>query len=283
MAGIPSRRSPAATVVTILALSGALAGCAVLPGGEAQRGREAESQAEGTSTTQTVEVERSSFDTVISLPGTVVSDMPFQVTSPVAGRVASVGDGFVIDSDDGSVEVPVPARSSVESTFVAVGDQVAIGYPLAAARYRGFALRAPIAAADPLRLTSDPEGSRAQVDGSSSPFDCRLLDQRPSVTSVDDVADGDAYVGCVIPRKTRVLTGMTGRLVLVLDHHEDVLTLPVEAVAGSVDDALVSVRDGGRVVERRVELGGSNGHVVEIRAGLEVGDDVIVPSPTLLE
>ena len=117
MTGIRSRRSPAAAVVTILAVGGALSGCALLPGGGGQTGRETEPHPEGTtSATQTVEVKRSSFDTVISLPGTVVSDMPFQVTSPVAGRVASVMPLIVPRAPVCQCGAPSPASAGTNTT-----------------------------------------------------------------------------------------------------------------------------------------------------------------------
>jgi len=242
-------------------------------------------------TLMTEMVERRTFDTVLSLPATVVSGMTFQVTAPASGSVVEHDDTLAVRLDSGR-ELIVGERARIERLLVEPGADVVAGLPLAEAVHEGFALRAPVTGEDLLRLAASAEGvteldpsgrAEGEVLGSSGPFACDLVDPVPSSTDPALVQEGDSFLACAIPASVRVLTGMTGQLVVTLATHEDVLSLPLEAVAGTVDRARVSVRDGEEIVEREVTLGGSNGYVVEIVEGLREGDEVLVPSPSLLE
>jgi hypothetical protein len=242
-------------------------------------------------TLMTEMVERRTFDTVLSLPATVVSGMAFQVTAPASGIFVEHDDTLAVRLDSGR-ELIVGERARIERLLVEPGAGVVAGLPLAEAVHEGFALRAPVTGEDLLRLAASAEGvteldpsgrAEGEVLGSSGPFDCDLVDPVPSSTGPALVQEGDSFLACVIPASVRVLTGMTGQLVVTLASHEDVLSLPLEAVAGTVDHARVSVREGDEIVEREITLGGSNGYVVEIIEGLREGDEVLVPSPSLLE
>ena len=241
--------------------------------------------------TTTEMVERRTFDTVLSLPATVVSGLTFQVTAPASGSVVEHDDALAVRLDSGR-EVIVGERARIERLLVEPGAEVVAGLPLAEAVHEGFVLRAPVTAEELLRLSASMDGAarldrlaraEGEVLGSSGPFDCDLVDPVPSSTDPALVQEGDSFLACVIPASVRVLTGMTGQLVVTLASHEDVLSLPLEAVAGTVDHARVSVREGDEIVEREITLGGSNGYVVEIIEGLREGDEVLVPSPSLLE
>lgn len=242
-------------------------------------------------TLMTETVERRTFDTVLSLPATVVSGMTFQVTAPASGSFVERDDTLAVRLDSGR-ELPVGARARIERLLVEPGAEVVAGLPLAEAVHDGFALRAPVTGEDLLRLAASTEGlgdldvpgrAEGEVLGSSGPFACDLVDPVPSSADPALVQEGDSFLACAIPASVRVLTGMTGQLVVTLATHEDVLSLPLEAVAGTIDRARVSVREGDEIVEREVRLGGSNGYVVEIVDGLREGDEVLVPSPSLLE
>jgi hypothetical protein len=150
--------------------------------------------------------------------------------------------------------------------------------PIAVAEYPGFAVTADVAGADLLRFTTPPVSARAQVDGSGAPFDCVLLDRTPGHPD----ADGVAFVACRVPDDQRVIEGLTGVIAVEFPSAEDVLSLPIEAVAGTLDNGTVWVTTEGEPVEKRVSLGVTDGVVVEILDGLEEGDEVLVPSPALL-
>jgi hypothetical protein len=72
-------------------------------------------------------------------------------------------------------------------------------------------------------------------------------------------------------------------VVLNLDERVDVLALPIEAVAGSIDAGRVLLRDHtGAAVLTEVSLGITDGAWIEITAGLAKGDTVEMPSPSLI-
>ena len=56
---------------------------------------------------------------------------------------------------------------------------------------------------------------------------------------------------------------------------EDVLVVPVTAVRGLVGKGTVWVVDGGKPTPTEVTLGLSDGKVVEIKKGLEEGDEIL--------
>lgn len=241
--------------------------------------------------TMTETVERRTFDTVLSLPATVVAGTSYQVTAPASGSFVEHDGRLAVRLDSGR-EVTVGARARIEQLLVEPGTEVVTGIPVAEAVHEGFALRAPVTGEDLIRLTASmdgvaeddtPESAEGEVLGSAGPFACDLVDPVPSTSDPALVQDGDSFLACAIPASVRVITGMTGQLVVTLATHEEVLSLPLEAVAGTVDRARVSVRDGDEIVEREVIIGGSNGYVVEIIDGLREGDEVLVPSPSLLE
>lgn len=249
--------------------------------------------AEGTGSseaTATETVERRSFDTVLSLPATVVAGVPFQVTAPASGTLVDIDGRLAVRLDSGR-EAAIGGGARIERSLVDPGTDVVVGLPVAEAVHEGFALRASLTAADLLRLSPSRESGSAakpttaegEVLGSSGPFACDLVDPFPSSVDPAVIQEGDSYLACAIPASVRVIAGMTGRVVLTLDTHEEVLSLPLEAVAGTVDRARVSLRTGDGIVDREVTLGGSNGYLVEIVDGLREGDEVLLPAPSLLE
>lgn len=220
---------------------------------------------------------------MLSLPATVVADLPFQVSAATTGIVVSAGgDEIAIKAADGSLHSATITNARNVKWLVSAGAKVAKGYPVASASHVGFALRATVSPENFLRITGKPLSSSGQISGSSAPFACTLVDPLPSTTTIESAAAGDSFYGCSVPAEVPTILGMAGQLALVLAHHNQVLAVPIEAVAGSVDNALVNVKQGKSAVEKRVELGGSNGYLVEITSGLREGDVVLTPSPSLL-
>ena len=74
---------------------------------------------------------------------------------------------------------------------------------------------------------------------------------------------------------SRLKPGMTAMAEIFIDHVEDVLAVPIQAVYGQAGKSYVFLDDGtGQPVHREVELGASNTTFVEITAGLEEGNKV---------
>jgi multidrug efflux pump subunit AcrA (membrane-fusion protein) len=81
------------------------------------------------------------------------------------------------------------------------------------------------------------------------------------------------------PREVR--PGMSARVEILIEEKDDVLLLPVQAVAGTVDQpvAWVVEEEGAEAVERPIELGLSNDRFAEVLSGLTSGDVVVLSPP----
>lgn len=73
----------------------------------------------------------------------------------------------------------------------------------------------------------------------------------------------------------RIKPGMFARIGIVYDTHLDALQIPRSAIVGEDDDAVFVVEDG-RAVRRNVETGFADRGMIEITAGLDDDDQVIV-------
>lgn len=224
---------------------------------------------------EVVAVERADIETVLVLDGVVVSHTPFIVTAPHSGQFEHLDTGSYALRADGEV-LAIPALTDVPFSaerVIAPAGAVLRGLPLLEARHEGFAIVTDIDAAQILRIHDAPLGARAQVSGGAGPFDCQLLDPFPG--SIDGLTYSYA---CAIPPAQRVLAGMTGRLAVTLSRRTGVLSLPIEAVAGSLDSGEVRVKTPDGFETRKVTLGPSDGVRIEITSGLRLGDEVTFPS-----
>jgi hypothetical protein len=165
-------------------------------------------------------------------------------------------------------------------------------------------LVAPAATADvAYRLLDPPTGVKALIDGGPAGFDCAWAglgqpdgsDAAPAATPVGEAmeaflpaaagegpsdpggaATGGVTIRCAIPDDVRVVTGLTGTMVLQLAPPTEALALPVSAVVGSEGQGqVVVVHDDGTTEVHAVEIGAADTFWVEITGGLEPGERVL--------
>jgi membrane fusion protein (multidrug efflux system) len=74
----------------------------------------------------------------------------------------------------------------------------------------------------------------------------------------------------------RILPGMFGRVELVKEVFEEALVIPLYAVISQDDENFVFVEKDKKAEKRHVELGILSGWLVQVTAGLEPGDQVII-------
>ncbi|MCB1567304.1 MAG: efflux RND transporter periplasmic adaptor subunit [Xanthomonadales bacterium] len=95
------------------------------------------------------------------------------------------------------------------------------------------------------------------------------------ISPVIDAGSGTFRVVCNFKPDARLRAGMFGRISVVFDQREDVLTVPRVAL---IDDgeapAVFRIQDG-KAVRTPVEVGYLGGDVAEIRSGLTDGDQVV--------
>lgn len=270
-----------AVPVAALGLAAALVlpGCSFLPGQEAGQAEPTAVASAAPAAARTATVTRGDVVGVLTKTGTVLQGGAFQMHAMTTGVITTVGErGVTITSDEGEdTTIELPSGAAPVSLLVELGDRVTYGMAVANASYPGFAIALSLEPADLLRFVTPPLGIRAQVVGGSGPFDCALLDSIPSISGEEP---GATLLLCEVPESATVLAGMEATTVIQLERAEDALTLPVEAVAGTVDSGTVYLRGtDGEPVEMPVTLGTTDGTRIVVTSGVEEGDTVYVPGP----
>ena len=137
-------------------------------------------------------------------------------------------------------------------------------------------VEAKVSEADIARLTPGMTGWFTTLGGDDKRWEgtLRLIEPTPEIENnvvlykaLFDVPNPDG----------RLMITMTAQVFFVVAQAQDVLTVPAAAVRNGRDGSVVQVRqDDGTVARRTVETGLATRAVVEIRSGLNEGDDVVV-------
>lgn len=267
MIGAVLRRALAVTIAGSIVI--ALAGCH-------SDGGDPASDPESVEVAATAEVTTRTITDVLTLDVTVTSGADYAITASESGRLSESQEGYAFTGADGGAQpITLPETVTSVQPLAALDAEVGEGTPLLSAHDSALLLMAVLTPAQVLRLAGrTPHPVRAQLAGSTGPFDCTLADPRPT-------QEGDVYaLYCRLPTDVPSVVGATGLLALTLDEHVDVLSLPIDAVAGTRERGTVYVGEDRE--PRPVELGITDGAYIEIVSGLESGDVVRIPSPSLL-
>lgn len=246
-------------------------------------------------------VERGSVENAVSIEGMIVPVEAVPVRSTHAGTVArvSAADGAqVAEGDvlytvrvetqgapaaDGTVPPPTarvhsivaPAAGTLTGFAVLVGQSVDVAGETGAVQPPEHVVRASLGAAEQYRLTTQPESATVTIDGGPAPFECGAVAIAQPVG--EQITTGaSATLTCAVPGDVRVFVGLAAKVELSAGSASDVLLLPTTAVLGSAETG-IAYRPGadGAPEEVPVELGLSDGRMVEVRAGLSEGDAVL--------
>lgn len=184
---------------------------------------------------------------------------------------------WFVDLSGGYTELSVPLTATQVVAVVPPDTEVLPNTPILEIVDAAVLLEGPVSATQALKVGDrTPQRVRAQVHGSSGPFECAATD--PRLALVED----QLRFSCRPPLDTPLVVGATARIVLILEVREGVPALPIEAVAGSIASGFV-YRAQDLKEQIPVTLGVSDGAYVEIRSGVAVGDSVAIPSPSILE
>lgn len=222
-------------------------------------------------------VESRDITDALALGAAVTAGMTYSISAPAIGALTKKGAHYIFRAADGVETVlAVPATAIAVEEIVPLSVRVAKNTPILSVRDTALTVVAQLKSSEVLRIGDRvPTSVRAQLDGSSAPFDCPLLDVRATATE-------DTYrLGCHVPDDVPVVAGATGLMVLVLDQRQQVATLPIEAVAGTISHGQVYLEDA-PATATDVILGITDGVYVEITEGLALGARVLVPSPSIL-
>ncbi|MGM1061483.1 efflux RND transporter periplasmic adaptor subunit [Saccharothrix sp. Mg75] len=219
--------------------------------------------------------------------------------------------------DGKPTNVEVPAGAVFGGRLVDDRAAVTAGMPIASAKHGGYGIVAEISGEQAYQIADAAQGTvQAQIKNGPGPFACALLgtiaalpagtvpveppapeqpgtpptgaaapppppQREEPVDSPSSDPTGLRLV-CTAPADVKLINGAAATLELVTATSPNALVVPVEAVAGGQGKGKVDVvgADGARET-RDVELGLTDGKVVEVRSGLTGDETLAVPGPSL--
>jgi len=220
--------------------------------------------------------------------------------------------------DGAPTNVDVPAGAVFGGRLVDDRATVTAGMPIASAKHGGYGIVADISGEQAYRIADAAQGVvQAQIKNGPGPFACTLLGtiaalptgtvpaeppaQEPETPQTGGTAPAPPQrepqaeprpessseptglrLVCTAPADVKLINGAAATLELVTATAPNALVVPVEAVAGGQGRGKVDVVGGdGSRETRDVELGLTDGKVVEIRSGLTGDETLAVPGPNL--
>ncbi|MCX5380339.1 hypothetical protein [Streptomyces sp. NBC_00091] len=238
----------------------------------------------------TVTAARHDIASILNLDAGVVAHPTLQAVSPVVGTIESTArKGAVLsagaavavvrDSSGRRHEITTPVAATVTALPAAAGSSVPKHLPVVTLQAAGFGLQGEISDAALYRFQDIPaqaaQTSRAQIDNGPGPFGCPLLGGPAPV-------EGKIELLCGAPDSVQLFPGLKGLLAVTTAERKQVVSLPLSAVAGAAQHGRVSLRgENSAFTERDVELGITNGTLIEVTKGLEPGDVVSANPPSL--
>lgn len=233
----------------------------------------------------------------IVLDGMIAADAAVPARAAIAGEVrqVSVAAGQHVEEgaelaqirgmyDDGTNRWSIlraPISGTLSSFELLVGQHVGLGETLAQLAPASFNVTATLAPEQLYRLLQLPTEAEVAINGGPAPFVCTGLTITTSTTGSGDAPDGGGAasgptVRCAVPGDVQVFSGLTARITIAGGVAEDVLVLPVTAVAGAAGTGVVYVVGAdGEPVETPVTLGLTDGIQIEITGGVAEGDLVL--------
>lgn len=212
-------------------------------------------------------------------------------------------------------EVTIPKNSTMAGRLMEDRAAVTEGMPIVSARHAGYAIVADIDSAQAYRISGAVKSVEAQIKNGPGPFKCKARGTiaalpagtipepppspapttgasgapapDPKVTEEQQAGpEGSEETGlrlvCTAPKNVKLINGAAVTLEVVTDSAEDVLVLPVEAVAGTQGKGKVDVVGPDQTRKTvDVQLGLTDGKVVQIKKGLTGDESVAVPGPNL--
>lgn len=263
-------------------------------------------------------VELGSINSVVVLDATVRAEPGEAVEARKGGEVAHVwiAEGAEVDQGAPIVNVRVPdasapapeegegsssAPATTEVTLYApiggvvsgldrvqVGDVLEPGAVVATVAPEKFRAVAQIPANDLYRFYEEPGDIVLEITKGPAAEQCDFLSLGPSESSSvpegeeagDAGGGGTVELACRIPSDLQVFDGVQGKLSVSTGKVSNVVVVPATAVRGNSEkgEVLVVSSDGAEEA-REVELGITDGSLVEVVSGLSAGEQVVDPIP----
>ncbi|WP_404290604.1 efflux RND transporter periplasmic adaptor subunit [Glutamicibacter arilaitensis] len=193
-------------------------------------------------------------------------------------------------------DIYAPATGKVTKFDIELNDEVTKGADLANVQPQNFIAVGTINPLDRYRLTDSTLEATVTIDGGPEPFTCKNLrvgdTSAPSSDSSKD-QDPDAgmetmngqsqtetssgsEISCEVPADVVVFDGLTMNMDIEAGSAENVLTVPVSAVRGLVGQGAVwRLDENSKEIRTEVELGVTDGKIIEVISGLKAESEVL--------
>lgn len=264
---------------------------------------------QGTFTAPTVTVERGSIENDVSLRATVVRDAATSVKATQTGVVIKVftPSGTVVSAgapvlqvrqtvESDNPELPAQTRylniaspaAGTLSLDVIAGQDVQIGQVIGSILPATFHAEVSVTPDQLYSLQSLPNEAELAITDGPEPFPCVSLHTvsgapQPSSPDQQGVPQGPSnpQLRCSIPADRQVFDGVTGKLQITGNSAADVLTVPTTAVEGRYREGRVYLpgKDGKKPTPITIQLGVSDGTLVEVTGGIEEGTEILQFAP----
>ena len=191
-------------------------------------------------------------------------------------------------------DVVAPSAGTLNSLSILLNQEVSVGDPAGSVLPGTFSITGTLTTAQQFRLLDKPATAIGTVANGPAPFSCQNVTLSSKDTTTDtpqsdplggatgplgQAGEGGAgQVSCAVPADVRVFSGLGATITLTAGESQNVLTLPLTAVKGSVQKGLVWLPAGegaGAPEEREVVLGLNDGMKVEVVSGLAEGESVL--------
>jgi hypothetical protein len=212
--------------------------------------------------------------------------------------------------------VEIPKDSMLAGRLMDDRAEVTKGMPVISAKYAGYGIVAEIDSTQAYRIVGSVQSVRAQIKNGPGPFSCESVGTiaalptgtipEPEVTATapatgpsgapaarEAVQEADAgpsggseatgmRLVCVPPDDVKLINGADVTVEVITAKASKALVLPVEAVAGVQGSGKVDVVGADRTRKTvDVELGLTDGKVVQIKSGLRGDETIAIPGPDL--
>lgn len=202
-------------------------------------------------------------------------------------------------------DVRATATGKVGKFATDLNDEVTKGAVLGKVQPQNFKAVGAINPLDRYRLMEGTKSAEISIEGGPEPFDCKNLSVADSASETLESAPGSelgsdstfqgiepgmvssddgqqpsggsgSEISCDVPEDVVVFDGLSMRMDIDAGSAENVLTVPVTAVRGLVGQGAIWVlNDVGKEIRTEVELGVTDGKIVEVVSGVKAGAEVL--------
>ena len=194
------------------------------------------------------------------------------LTPTVSAHTTIITEGGVI-AKVSEEEIKSPVDATMLS-IISSNESVPKNYPLATAKYTGFALN--IEAENFLKILPENAALKAKfqvVDG---------VGPTEAIAVVVPVSENaESTLQCLIGKDIDVKPGQSATVVITAETRKDVLLLPLSVIAGRQGKGMVTVINDGKQIQTEVMLGATDGAYIEILSGVNEGDTISSIPPNL--